>query len=90
MSNTTLEPLSPRRGCVQHDCADCQNRADVLTAQAATIAEQAAQIEALRADAERYRWLRKGGGLWGICVWDDDEWIRDARTNVDAAIKEKK
>ena len=53
--------------------------ADALTA-------QAAEIEALRADAERYRWLRKGGGLWGICVWDDDEWVGDARTNVDALI----
>ena len=24
---TTLEPLIPRRGCVQHDCAECQARA---------------------------------------------------------------
>lgn len=48
--------------------------------------ELKAEEVALRADAERYRWLRKGGGLWGICVWDDDEWVGDARTNVDAAI----
>ena len=33
-------------------------RADTLEAQSATIAEQAREIEALRADAERYRWLR--------------------------------
>lgn len=42
-------------GHVDHLTAEA---ADALTAQAATIAEQAAQIEALRADAERYRWLR--------------------------------
>lgn len=61
---------------------------DIPTAVAAAdaLTAQAAQIKALRADAERYRWLREGGGLWGICVWDDGEWIGDARTNVDVLI----
>ena len=45
-----------------------------------------AEVGALRKDAERYRWLRKGGNLWGICVWEDDEWAQDARTNVDSLI----
>ena len=36
----------------------CEDAADALTEQAATIASQAAQIQALERDAGRYRWLR--------------------------------
>ena len=50
-----------------------------------------AELDALRKDAERYRWLRDNGtSEWGICVWGDDEqeWAQDMRAAdvVDRAI----
>lgn len=31
------------------------------------------EIESLRADAARYRWLRDNTvGIWAICVWEED------------------
>ncbi len=56
------------------------------------VEQQAAQIAALRADAERYRWLRDNNrGSWAICEWSYDEpegYYKDARAPgiVDAAI----
>lgn len=55
---------------------------------------QAAELEALRADAERYRWLRDDlDSNWAICEWSHDDadgigFYRDARAAhiVDAAI----
>ena len=39
------------------------------------------EVEALRRDAERYRWLCKATGDWGVCEWDSgySEWVRDSR-----------
>lgn len=56
--------------------------------------EAAAEIERLRADAARYRWLRDNTeGAWAICEWADDSdgigFYRDSRkpgTVVDSAI----
>lgn len=49
-----------------------------------------AEVEALRNDAERYRWIRTKARDWGICEWDRNEceWVRDSRGAVviDAAI----
>lgn len=52
-----------------------------------------AEVERLRADAERYRWLRDNlESEWAICEWQDDPdglgYYRDARAPefVDAAI----
>lgn len=55
-----------------------------------------AELDALRKDAERYRWLRDNGtSEWGICVWgdDDQEWAQDMRAadvvdrEIDAAME---
>ena len=50
-----------------------------------------AEVEALRADAERYRWLRDvPSSDWAICEWDDLNhcYVREGRKPdvVDAAI----
>ena len=50
--------------------------------------------DALKADAERYRYVREGHGDWAICYWSSDDdymsdcWVFDARDPkyVDAAI----
>lgn len=65
---------------------------DQLTTEAAdALTAQAREIEALRADAERYRWLRDNRlDDWAICVWcpHEDGYYRDGRAPeiVDAAI----
>lgn len=68
--------------------AGCINRR--LTAQRDQLR---AEVERLRADAERYQWLRdKLESEWAICEWQDDPdglgYYRDARAPefVDAAI----
>lgn len=68
----------------------------VLADEAADALEaQAREIEALRADAGRYRWLRDNTeGVWAICKWecnstlDMEGYYRDGRAPaiVDAAI----
>jgi hypothetical protein len=54
----------------------------------AAIESLVAERDALKADAERYRYAKHGMGEFGVCVWDDDEgfWICDMRINIDAAI----
>lgn len=39
------------------------------------------RIEAMKADAERFRWLLDTSSNWGICDWDSElcEWVRDGR-----------
>lgn len=77
--------------------ADVLTRADAAATQltnrqqaAAALRRLAAEVEALRADAERYRWLRTMADDWGVCEWDraECEWVRDTRgaVVVDAAI----
>ena len=66
---------------------------DKIDAQAATIAEQAAQIEALRADAERLRMALQKVMSW-IDNWSpefthDSEWPADAAL-ADAAMQSGK
>lgn len=68
--------------------AGCINRR--LTAQRDQLR---AEVERLRADAERYQWLRDNlESEWAICEWQDDPdglgYYRDARAPefVDAAI----
>jgi hypothetical protein len=67
-------------------------------ATAATAALRA-EMDALRRDAERYRWLRDNGGDWAICQWLDDDregigYYREGRAAhvvdaaIDAAMKE--
>lgn len=62
MSNTFVLAARLRatklRGIYVHVDHLTAEAADALTAQAATIAEQARELEALVADAERYRYLR--------------------------------
>lgn len=60
----------------------------------ASICAQAEEVAPLRADAERYRWLRDNvDGDWAICEWSRDDpdgcgFYRDARSPhiVDAAV----
>lgn len=67
---------------------------EVIAAHNAVGARQEAEIERLRADAARYRWLRDNTeGAWAICEWADDSdgigFYRDSRkpgTVVDSAI----
>jgi hypothetical protein len=40
----------------------------------------------LKADAERYRWLRKKGSDW-FSVIEDGEYEEELDSNIDAAIK---
>lgn len=68
--------------------AGCINRR--LTAERDTLR---AEVERLRVDAERYKWLRDNHESdWAICEWQDDPdglgYYRDARfpSIVDAAI----
>lgn len=74
--------------------ANDQERAALAAAPVQAVPE--AELEALRKDAERYRWLRDNGtSEWGICVWgdDDQEWAQDIRAadvvdrEIDAAME---
>lgn len=55
----------------------------------AALAQQSAQQEQDRIDAERYRWLRDNRESdWTICLWDGFEYIRGGLTPeiIDAGI----
>jgi hypothetical protein len=60
----------------------------------AAIEQLVNERDALKADAERYRYVREGHGDWAICYWSSDDdymsdcWVFDARDPkyVDAAI----
>lgn len=76
---------------VNGNCADCEPL--FLGAALSTRPELrrlAAEVEALRADAGRYRAVRDDDcHPYGICIWDEDDgWAQDARKPdvVDAAI----
>ena len=58
----TIEPVEHPRN---YEIPGWSN-ADAIDARDATIREQDAEIERLRADAERYRWLRENLGKWRI------------------------
>ena len=77
--------------------AECERLSAGHATALVALAEARAEVERLtrelaeaRADAGRYRWLRRADGDWGICEFDQktSEWVRDSRgaAVVDAAI----